>query len=69
MKDIDKSAYYDKVIQHKEKNNAGEYEIIQNAAGVQDAEREIAMRQVRESGNYGIWIRFLSFMILNRSFK
>lgn len=69
MKDIDKSAYYHKVIQHKEKNNAGEYEIIQNAAGVQDAEREIAMRQVRESGNYGIWIRFLSFMILNRSFK
>ncbi|MBD5137046.1 MAG: hypothetical protein HDT39_13995 [Lachnospiraceae bacterium] len=44
MKDIDKSAYYHKVIQHKEKNNAGEYEIIRNATGVQDVDSRLYYR-------------------------
>lgn len=34
----------------------------------QDAEGKIVMHQVRENGDYGIWIQFLLFMILNRNF-
>lgn len=36
MEDIDKYACYDEAMQRMEKNNAGEYEIIRNAAGVQE---------------------------------
>lgn len=44
MKDIDKSAYYDEAMQCMEKNNAGEYEIIRNPAGVREADSRLYYR-------------------------
>ncbi len=41
MEDINKSAYYNAAMHLMEKNNAGEYEIIRNAAGVQDADSRL----------------------------
>lgn len=44
MKDIDKFAYYDEAVQCMEKNNAGEYEIIRNSAGVRKADSRLYYR-------------------------
>ncbi len=44
MKDIDESAYYDEAVQCMEKNNAGEYEIIRNSAGVRGADSRLYYR-------------------------
>ena len=44
MEDIDKYACYDEAMQRMEKNNAGEYEIIRNAAGVREAHSRLYYR-------------------------
>ena len=44
MEDIDKYACYDEAMQRMEKNNAGEYENIRNAAGVREAHSRLYYR-------------------------
>ncbi len=41
MKDIEKSAYNDEAMQYMGKNNAGEYEIIRNSAGVREEDSRL----------------------------
>lgn len=44
MEDNDKYACYDEAMQRMEKNNAREYEIIRNAAGVQEVHSRLYYR-------------------------
>ena len=44
MEDIDKYVCYDEAIQRMEKNNAGEYEIIRDVVGVQEAQSRLYYR-------------------------